>query len=120
VLLLGYVEEADLPALYGGALAFVFPSFGEGFGLGPLEAMACGTPVLSSDATSLPEVGGNAARYFDPRDTGSMVLATQEVLADAGLREEMRRLGLAQAARFSWARAARETWTLYQELVGDK
>jgi glycosyltransferase involved in cell wall biosynthesis len=119
VILVGYVKEADLPAVYGGALAFVFPSFGEGFGLGPLEAMASGTPVLSSDTTSLPEVGGDAARYFDPHDVESMVEATREVLANAELREEMCRLGLAQAAQFSWKRAAAETWAVYQELMSE-
>jgi glycosyltransferase involved in cell wall biosynthesis len=113
----GYIEDADLPAAYGGALAFVFPSLGEGFGLGPLEAMACGTPVISSNATSLPEVGGDAARYFDPHSVEEMVEAVRAVLAAPDLREEMRRQGLAQAARFSWRRAAEETWALYQRLL---
>jgi glycosyltransferase involved in cell wall biosynthesis len=117
VILPGYIPDTDLAAVYGGALAFVFPSFGEGFGLGPLEAMACGTPVLSSDATSLPEVGGDAARYFDPHDTEGMVEATRAVVGDAALRAEMREKGLAQAARFSWARAARETWGLYERVM---
>jgi glycosyltransferase involved in cell wall biosynthesis len=117
VILPGYIPDADLAAVYGGALAFVFPSFGEGFGLGPLEAMACGTPVLSSDATSLPEVGGDAARYFDPHDTEGMVEATRVVVGDPALREEMREKGLVQAARFSWARAARETWALYEQVM---
>ena len=73
VILPGYIEDEDLAAVYAGALAFVFPSFGEGFGLPPLEAMGCGTPVVSSDAFSLPEVGGDAARYFDPHETEQMV-----------------------------------------------
>lgn len=117
VILPGHIPDADLAAVYGGALAFVFPSFGEGFGLGPLEAMACGTPVLSSDATSLPEVGGGAARYFDPHDTEGMVEATRAVVGDPALRTEMRKKGLAQAARFSWERAACETWALYERVM---
>jgi glycosyltransferase involved in cell wall biosynthesis len=117
VILPGYIEDAHLPGVYAGALAFVFPSLGEGFGLEPLEAMACGTPVLSSNATSLPEVGGDAAMYFDPRNVHEMAETTRRVLSDAGLRVEMRQRGLAQAAMFSWQRAARETWGVYQRLL---
>ncbi len=117
VILPGYIPDADLAAIYGGALAFVFPSFGEGFGLGPLEAMACGTPVLSSDATSLPEVGGDAARYFGPHDVEEMVEVTWRVVQDPALRAEMSEVGLAQAARFSWQRAAHETWALYERVM---
>ncbi|HUT21682.1 MAG TPA: glycosyltransferase family 1 protein [Anaerolineae bacterium] len=117
VILPGYIPESDLAAVYGGALAFVFPSYGEGFGLGPLEAMACGTPVLSSDATSLPEVGGDAARYFDPRNVEQMVEVTWRVVRDPALRAEMSKRGLVQAARFSWQRAARETWALYERVM---
>jgi glycosyltransferase involved in cell wall biosynthesis len=117
VILPGYVAEEYLPAVYAGALAFVFPSFGEGFGLEPLEAMACGTPVISSNATSLPEVGGDAASYFCPDDVDEMVEVTRPVLADDGLRVEMKERGLAHAAMFSWRRAARETWGVYQELL---
>ena len=102
----------------GGALAYVFPSFGEGFGLPPLEAMACGTPVLSSRATSLPEVGGEAALYFDPDDVDEMVAVTRQVLLDPDRRAHMREQGLAQAARFSWQRAAQETWALYERVMG--
>jgi glycosyltransferase involved in cell wall biosynthesis len=117
VILPGYIEDKHLPALYAGALAFVFPSFGEGFGLETLEAMACGTPVLSSSATSLPEVGGDVAVYFDPGDADEMVEATRHVLSDAGSRAEMRERGLAHAETFSWQRAARETWGVYQRLL---
>ena len=117
VILTGYIADEHLAAVYSGATAFVFPSFGEGFGLEPLEAMACGTPVISSNATSLPEVGGDAARYFDPCQEAQMVEATRSVLADRSLQEEMRQRGLTQAGRFSWQRAAEETWQLYQELI---
>jgi len=119
VILPGYIEDQDLTAVYGGALAYVFPSFGEGFGLPPLEAMACGTPVLSSRATSLPEVGGEAALYFDPHDTDEMVAVARQVLADPDRRAHMRELGRAQVARFSWQRAAQETWALYERVRGE-
>jgi glycosyltransferase involved in cell wall biosynthesis len=117
VILPGYIADEDLAAVYGGALAFVFPSFGEGFGLGPLEAMACGTPVVMSWATSLPEVGGDAARYFDPHDVETMVAAVRPLLHDADLRTGMRERGLAQASRFSWSQAAQETWDVYQRVL---
>jgi glycosyltransferase involved in cell wall biosynthesis len=117
VILPGYIEDEDLAAVYAGALACVFPSYGEGFGLPPLEAMSCGTPVASSDAFSLPEVGGDAARYFSPHRTDQMVETLRAILSDPDLRAEMRDRGLAQAARFSWEKAAEETWTLYQTLL---
>jgi glycosyltransferase involved in cell wall biosynthesis len=79
--------------------------------------MACGTPVVSSNTTSLPEVGGNAPRYFDPHDTEQMIDVLRPVLADPDLRDEMRQRGRAQAAQFSWQRAAEETWALYQKLI---
>ena len=117
VIVTGFIADEHLAAVYSGALAFVFPSFGEGFGLEPLEAMACGTPVISSRVTSLPEVGGDAARYFDPHDVDQMTEVTRTVLGDPELRAEMRGRGLAQAARFSWRRAAEETWALYEKLL---
>ena len=117
VVLPGYIQDSDLAAVYSGALAFVFPSLYEGFGLPPLEAMACGTPVISSDASSLPEVGGKAARYFDPYDEAHMLDVTHSVLADPDLQVEMRRQGLVQAAGFSWQRTASETWALYQRVM---
>jgi glycosyltransferase involved in cell wall biosynthesis len=79
--------------------------------------MGCGTPVVSSNATSLPEVGGNAACYFDPYNTEEMAQITRAILADTDLRAEMQNRGLAQAARFSWQRAAAETWALYQRVI---
>jgi glycosyltransferase involved in cell wall biosynthesis len=117
VILPGYIEDQDLPAVYGAAQAFVFPSLYEGFGLPPLEAMACGVPVISSNASSLPEVCGDAAHTFCPRDVDEIAEAVRTVLANADLRAEMRRKGLAQSRRFSWQRAARETWALYQEQI---
>ncbi len=111
---LGYVAEADLPLLYNLAEAFVFPSWREGFGLPPLEAMACGTPVVASDRPAMPEVLGEAALYAPPGDARAIATALARVLTDTALREELRHRGLAQAARYSWARTARETLAVYR------
>ncbi len=119
VLLSGYVPDADLPAVISGAVAYVLASFYEGFGLPVLEAMACGTPVICSNTSSMPELGGDAARYFDPYDTQSMVAAIAAVLDDGHLRAEMTERGLVQAARFSWQRAAKETLAVYQRILQD-
>jgi glycosyltransferase involved in cell wall biosynthesis len=113
VCLPGYVPDADLPAIYSGARLAVVPSLYEGFGLPVLEAMACGAPVVCSNASSLPEVGGQAARYFDPADTPAMADAILLAWRDAALRDTMRQEGLARAAQFSWARAADETLAVY-------
>ena len=88
-----------------------------GFGLPILEAMACGTPVACSNTSSMPELGGDAVRYFDPQDTQDMVATIATVLDDTDLRAEMRERGLAQAARFSWQRAAKETLAVYERLL---
>ena len=117
VLLPGYIPDADLPAVYSAAKVFVLPSLYEGFGLSVLEAMACGTAVVCSHASSLPEVGGDAAHYFDPTDVEEMAQTIQAVWHDEALRAEMGRRGLAQAARFSWARAAQETMAVYQRAM---
>lgn len=110
-----FFSEEDLPALYAGATLFVYPSLYEGFGLPVVEAMACGAPVVSSRASSLPEVGGDAVLYFDPRDVGALVDAMRRALADESLRNNMRARGIEQAKKFSWDKAARE---LMQYLVG--
>jgi glycosyltransferase involved in cell wall biosynthesis len=112
----GYVPAVDLPLLYNAATLAAMPSVYEGFGLPILEAMACGTPVVSSDAPCLPEIGGNAARYFDPYDTEAMAASVREVWTDTELRAEMQAQGLVQAARFSWARAAEETLEVYERV----
>jgi len=117
VILTGFVPDEDLPAVNAAATVAVLPSLYEGFGLPVLEAMACGTPVVCSNVSSLPELGGDAARYFDPADVEAMVAALEKVLADGALRDEMRRRGLEQAARFSWKRTARETRALYERLI---
>jgi glycosyltransferase involved in cell wall biosynthesis len=108
------VPYEDGPLLYRACTAFAFPSHYEGFGLPPLEAMACGAPVVVSDTSSLPEVVGNAALCVAPDDVEGWAAALERVLGDAALRDEMRAQGLAQAARFSWRRVAEETLAVYE------
>jgi glycosyltransferase involved in cell wall biosynthesis len=117
VLLPGYVSDEDLPAVYAGAQALVFPSLCEGFGLPVLEAMACGTPVVSSNASSIPEVGGEAALYFDPSDTEEITAAVRRLLRESDLRDSLRTRGLAQTARFSWQLAATNTEVVYDAVL---
>lgn len=117
VLFPGYVPVEDLPALYTGASIAAMPSFYEGFGLPVLEAMACGTPVVSSDASCLPEFGGEAAKYFDPHDLDAMAHILGEVWDDPDLREEMRTRGLRQASQFSWHKAAESTVQVYRRVA---
>jgi alpha-1,3-rhamnosyl/mannosyltransferase len=106
VAILGTVPDSSIPALYSGADLFVFPSFMEGFGLPPLEAMSCGVPVAATTRTSVPEVLGEAARYFDPADLAAMVHAMRSVLEDRSLAEELMRRGAALCASYSPARTA--------------
>jgi glycosyltransferase involved in cell wall biosynthesis len=110
----GFVADADLPALYTLADLFAFPSLYEGFGLPPLEAMACGTPVVASRNSSLPEVLGAAALYVDAEDTDGLADAMARVLGDATLRVRLAELGRAQAARFTWDAAAQELLDAYR------
>jgi len=107
--LLGYVPDEALPALFASAEVFAFPSIYEGFGLPVLEAMTLGAPVVCSNSSSLPEVGGEAARYFNPLDVADMAGALHAVLADPDLRQEMRTVGLERARSFTWNRTARQT-----------
>jgi glycosyltransferase involved in cell wall biosynthesis len=109
------VAEADLPALYGGALLFVFPSLYEGFGLPPLEAMACGTPVICSNTSSLPEVVGDSALLLDPTSVEQIVVGLARLLDDAALRDHLRTAGLRRAATFSWAQTAAQTLVIYEQ-----
>jgi glycosyltransferase involved in cell wall biosynthesis len=101
---LGHVDDAELPGLYAGALAFVLPSLHEGFGLTALEAMACGTPVVAAHAGALPETCGDAARYADPRDPEGIADAIEAAIGD----ERLRTVGPRRAARFTWERTVAE------------
>jgi glycosyltransferase involved in cell wall biosynthesis len=114
---LGPIPAPDLVPLYAAATAFVFPSLYEGFGLPVLEAMACATPVICSNTSSLPEVAGDAALLVDARDAAALADAIERVLADDDLCRRMRELGLAQAGRFSWERNAEQTLALYRRCV---
>lgn len=120
VLFTGFVDDYHLNALYRFAVCYVFPSFYEGFGLPPLEAMARGLPVLASDRGSLPEILGDAARFFDPEVEGSFETALATILGSAVLQSELSDRGYAQAARYSWETMAKETLLLYQESVQNK
>jgi glycosyltransferase involved in cell wall biosynthesis len=113
VSLLGYVPRDLLPALYSAADAFVFPSLYEGFGLPPLEAMACGTPVISSDASCLPEVLGDAALYAPPHDADAWIRAVDQVLGAPGVREKMSIAGPLRARGFPWSETARKMLDLF-------
>ncbi len=105
---LGYVPRDHLPMLYSGASCFLWGSLYEGFGLAPLEAMACGTPVVSSNRTAMPEVLGDAALLVDPADADAMSCALTSVLSDQSLRNQLREAGIARARCFSWQRAAEQ------------
>lgn len=117
VLFLGEVPEIDLPALYSGSELFVFPSLSEGFGLPPLEAMACGAPIVSSAAMSIPEVVGDAGILIDATDTAAISEAMDRVLSSRMLREDLIAKGLDRAARFSWDEATKKTLRVYEQLV---
>jgi len=116
VVLPGYVPDADLAALLSGAIAFVLPSWYEGFGLLVLEAMACLTPVICSNVSSLPEVAGDAALLFDPHDMGALARAMGRVYRDADLRRALVSRGQARAATFDWQRCARQVLTVLQQV----
>jgi glycosyltransferase involved in cell wall biosynthesis/uncharacterized membrane protein len=117
VIVIGYIPDADLPALYSGASLFVFPSLYEGFGLPPLEAMACGVPVVCSNAASLPEVVGDAALTVDPCDVEALAWAMHRVLADPELAADLRVRGLARSGMFTWERTTQETVAVYHRVL---
>jgi glycosyltransferase involved in cell wall biosynthesis len=118
VLFPGYIPPDELPLWYNAAELFVYPSLYEGFGLPPLEAMACGTPVIASNVSSLPEVVGKAGLTVDPMRSEGLAEAMNRVLSDGALRQSMRERGLARAGQFSWAKAAQETVGVYQRALG--
>jgi glycosyltransferase involved in cell wall biosynthesis len=108
--LTGYLDDGDLPALYAGAEVFLYPSVYEGFGLPVAEAMACGTPVVCSSLTALPEVAGEAAEFVDPFSIEAIADGLGNLLGDERRRDKLRLAGLAQARKFSWPEAAEATW----------
>jgi glycosyltransferase involved in cell wall biosynthesis len=115
--LLGFVPDGDLPALYGAASLFAYPSLYEGFGIPPVEAMACGTPVVASNAASLPEAVGDAASLVDPHSKEEIANAISSLLSDPGLRRARAEAGLIQSAKFRWPDVANRTLALYQQVA---
>jgi alpha-1,3-rhamnosyl/mannosyltransferase len=114
---LGYVPNDDLPALYNLARALAFPSLYEGFGLPVVEAMACGTPVLTSNGSSLVEIAANASYLIDPLDVDDIARGLVCLATDDDLRERLRAAGLTRSAQFSWQRAAEETVRVYDAVL---
>ena len=117
---LGYLADDQLAILYRLASVFAFPSLYEGFGLPPLEAMASGTPVVTSNVSSLPEVVGGAAVLVDPYDVDAIVDGLRRVLTNPTLAAEMRQKGIARAREFSWERSVAKTWAVYQQIAGSR
>lgn len=113
----GYILSHDLPAIYCGADLFVFPSLYEGFGIPPLEAMACGTPVVTSNTSALPEVVGDAAIMVDPYNVDALAEGMRRVLADPTLQADLRARGLKRAAEFNWERTACQTLEVYKQVL---
>lgn len=114
----GYIEKQDINAVYSQAAVFVYPSLYEGFGLPILEAMACGTPVITSNTSSMPEVAGDAARLITPTDIDELTGALEDTLKNESLRQDMRQKGLRQASLFSWEKCAKETLAVYNKVAG--
>lgn len=116
VVFTGYVPDEDIVLFYNCARLFIYPSLYEGFGLPVLEAMACGTPVITSNRSSLPEVAGDAARLVDPENVEEIAQAMKEILSDDCLRSQMSKEGIGRARLFSWEKAAQETLKVYEEV----
>ena len=110
------ITDLSLYELYHQATAFVFPSLNEGFGIPVLEAFSAGCPVILSNRSSLPEVGADAAVYFDPEQDESIAAAVEKVITDSGLQQEMRAKGTKRLADFSWEKTAAKTQALYRQL----
>lgn len=120
IIVTGFVEEEELPIAYAGALAYCIPSLSEGFGWPPLEAMACGTPVISSKESCMPEILGDAAYYFDPYDVDDMSKAIERIVKDKSLRAELVRKGLDQVKKYVWSDTAKKTLRVYEGLLKAK
>ena len=112
----GFVNDQDLAPLYSGAIAFVYPTLYEGFGLPPLEAMRCGTAVISSNVSSIPEVVGDAGILVDPNNMSELADAMETITSDDRLREDLRRQGLARSQLFSWQRCCEDTVNVYRTI----
>jgi glycosyltransferase involved in cell wall biosynthesis len=115
---LGYISPGDLARWYARAMVFAFPSLDEGFGMPLLEAMAAGTPVVTSNRSALPEVAGEAALLVAPEDTAALADALRDLTESESLRAELARRGAARAREFTWEKAVRQTWDVYRELLG--
>ncbi len=120
VLFLGYVPDDQLKIIYSEAQVYIFPSFYEGFGLPPLEAMSQSCPVLSSNRSSLPEILGSAALYFDPYDFEDIINKVELILGDDDLREDLKKKGIEQIKKYDWWECARKTLQVYYEVLGFK
>jgi len=116
----GYIEEEELPLWYAAATVFVFPSIYEGFGMPPLEALACGTPVITSNSSSLPEVVGDAGLMVAPTDASAFATALDQVLSDAALHDDLRTRGLVRAQAFAWRTTAERTLAAYAVAAGTR
>jgi len=117
VIFTGFVPPEDLPFFYNAADLFVFPSLYEGFGIPPLEAMACGTPVVCSNRGSLPEITGEAARMVNPDSPADLAQAMKEVLENKDYRDTLIKKGIRQACRFSWEQTAHATEDTYRSAI---
>lgn len=117
IIVTGYVDDEDMPSLYSGASVFVFPTFYEGWGMPVVEAMACGTPVISSDNSSMPEAGGDAALYIIAEDTRAITRQIERVLSDKKLTETMIKKGIAHAAKFSWQKSAQDLKKIIDQVL---
>jgi glycosyltransferase involved in cell wall biosynthesis len=115
IIFAGYVEDEFLPFIYNGAAVFVYPSFYEGFGLPVLEAMACGTPTITSNISSMPEIAGEAALLIDPNNILSIKSAIERLWGDKGLQDKLRIAGIGQAKKFSWWKCAKETLDVFEK-----
>jgi glycosyltransferase involved in cell wall biosynthesis len=114
---IGYAPDEYLPALYSGARAFAYVSLYEGFGLPPLEAMACGTPVITGNATALPEVVGDAGILADPQSIHDIATAIERIVANDDLRQRLSALGLARSRNYSWQKASDATYRILSEVA---
>ena len=115
----GYVEDGDVPLLMSGAMVFCFPSLYEGFGMPPLEAMACGTPVLTSNTTSLAEVVGDAAITVNPLDVDEMADGLSRLFKSETLRESLHKKGMERAKKYSWENAVDKLYQVYEQIKDD-